>query len=638
MTPRDDSADRALATEDSEIWQDRVLCALDALASLNERRRTSLPPEQEQEIPTHVKAVKETVGARFASYFTPESRLYEGPHESSRPAWEQQVVVAVDALIRGELVAQNREKSLELTELGRAEAKAACQRAAQLMQHPIFSPAKGPSSPDEQPSPEEQPRVEDLLLASVLTESLRDELARTREKPDTSHPIMIALNLHYSGGLPGAGKRVADLWDMAGWPGAPMRASEQFMAGELTAAQIQAIVTADAAGGERPDRAILYIWLDFPMRSQIDVSCTTIKALPAQRSFGAFGEGIVWAVVDSGIDKNHPHFEGYNTLDDLLVRKLHRDFTGERNPADALKDENGHGTHVAGIIAGGLEFWKPNDPNRKVFAFEERFQQPRSVNETRLAGMAPRAKLVSLKVNGGNGNLEARTSRVIEALAYVRRMNGESGGVIHGVNLSLGYAFDSEWTACGQSPLCVAVDSLVRSGVVVVVASGNSGAVTLRAPYTPDIRHFSAGVTINDPGNAQLAITVGSTHRDSPHTNGISHFSSRGPTADGRPKPDLVAPGERVMSAAVGLKLDALKSAHREPLDKAAVYIEDSGTSMAAPHVSGAIAAFLSVQRELIGQPEEIKRIFMATATSLRRDSNFQGAGLVDLMRALQAQ
>lgn len=66
-------------------------------------------------------------------------------------------------------------------------------------------------------------------------------------------------------------------------------------------------------------------------------------------------------------------------------------------------------------------------------------------------------------------------------------------------------------------------------------------------------------------------------------------------------------------------------------------YVEDSGTSMAAAHVSGVIAAFLSIRQEFIGQPEEVRRIFCGAATSLRREPYFQGSGLVDLMRAIQA-
>jgi subtilisin family serine protease len=67
------------------------------------------------------------------------------------------------------------------------------------------------------------------------------------------------------------------------------------------------------------------------------------------------------------------------------------------------------------------------------------------------------------------------------------------------------------------------------------------------------------------------------------------------------------------------------------------VYVEDSGTSMAAPHVSGAVANFLSIRREFIGRPDEVKQIFQESATSLGRERYFQGYGLVDLMRAIQS-
>lgn len=639
VTPADDETDRTPEVEDSIIWQERVLCALDALVLLDEAAT-----------PTRV---REMVAARFAPDFSPRSRLYEGSHEGSRPAWERQVADAVKSLVGRNLVAWDRSaemrstsndyESLRLTEAGRAEAEAACQRAA-LLGHQsgllVDKRALG----------------EDPQLVGVLTQPLRDRLTGTSEEEDKEEdtrvepsgpplpnkhsdipqPIMIEVNLLYGVGLPGAMNRVDLLWRMVQGSGTPTRVADQYMAGELTAAQMLAIVTADAVAGNSQKRAIAYIWPDFEMDSQIDKSCTTIKAVPAQRSFGAFGEGIIWAVLDSGIDAHHPHFARYQTLNHPDCSNLHRDFTGASrdtpdDPALALIDATGHGTHVAGIIAGDLDSWKG-----EVIAAEKQGLQ-RPFDRSRLAGVAPKAKLISLKVLGGGGDDKTRTSRVIEALAYVRRQNANSANRIHGVNLSLGYPFDPEWFACGQSPLCVAVNNLVRSGVVVVVASGNSGYVTLNTVKSK-VKSFSAALTINDPGNAEGAITVGSTHRDSPHTNGISYFSSRGPTGDGRAKPDLVAPGENILSAAAGDKRSAVATAYCDGLDNAAVYVEESGTSMAAPHVSGAIAAFLSVQRELIGQPEEIKRIFMATATSLRRDPNCQGAGLVDLMRALQAQ
>jgi subtilisin family serine protease len=256
--------------------------------------------------------------------------------------------------------------------------------------------------------------------------------------------------------------------------------------------------------------------------------------------------------------------------------------------------------------------------------------------------------------------------------------------------MSVGYEFEPKWFACGQSPLCVEVDRLVRSGVVVVVASGNTGYGITQISATKSV---SSGLdlSINDPGNAELAITVGSTHREMPHVYGVSYFSSKGPTGDGRMKPDLIAPGEKIISCdsdqrrlAKGLKtaasmadatlaqtrpsaaenpepaaieaganlrtassaatgavspVTAVASEHPTTSKKSVygLYREDSGTSMAAPHVSGVIAAFLSVRPEFIGQAERVKQIFLSTATDLGRAPYFQGRGLVDLMRAIQS-
>jgi subtilisin family serine protease len=222
----------------------------------------------------------------------------------------------------------------------------------------------------------------------------------------------------------------------------------------------------------------------------------------------------------------------------------------------------------------------------------------------------------------------------MEALDYVDRVN-EGGRVvrIHGVNLSVGYEFDPEWFACGHSPLCSQIDRLVRTGVVVVVAAGNTGYGRINAAVRPTA---SAGIdlTINDPGNAERAITVGSTHAVSPHTFGVSYFSSKGPTGDGRLKPDLLAPGERIVSCAAGRRLPTPTG---DATADDAYYVEDSGTSMAAPHVSGAVAAFLSIRSEFREQPDRVKQLFMDTATDLGREHYFQGRGMLDLMRAIQA-
>ena len=118
-----------------------------------------------------------------------------------------------------------------------------------------------------------------------------------------------------------------------------------------------------------------------------------------------------------------------------------------------------------------------------------------------------------------------------------------------------------------------------------------------------------------------------------PHVYGVSYFSSKGPTGDGRIKPDLIAPGEKIVSCAAGQFKEDIKA----KINVDCTYLEYSGTSMAAPHVSGVIASFLSILREFIGQGEKVKEIFLSSATDLKRERYFQGHGLVDLMRAIQS-
>lgn len=427
------------------------------------------------------------------------------------------------------------------------------------------------------------------------------------------------------------------------------------MKAQLTPASILALVDADllrangiqdetkTAGAQvtpeetpsavAPHRVLNYLlvrrmWYDFPLQGLIDQSVSTVKADAARRAFLAEGRQIVWAVIDSGIDRTHLHFAEMTNLN-VIAPVVHCDFTipdGAQGSDTALVDKFGHGTHVAGIIAGNLRA----EGQQKIIARRTRLAGDNQVETfaeelPQIAGMAPCCKLVSMKVldDEGKGNV----SNIIAAIDKIQTINDFGRNLkVHGVNLSVGYEFDPVWFACGQSPVCVEVNRLVRSGVVVVIAAGNTGYGAVAA----NARGTGAGLmlTINDPGNAELAITVGSTHRDAPHIYGVSFFSSKGPTGDGRMKPDLVAPGERILSccSAATAADNAVNS-----------YVEESGTSMAAPHVSGVIAAFLSIRREYIGFPEKVKDLFTTAATDLGRNAYFQGRGLVDLMRAIQS-
>jgi subtilisin family serine protease len=152
----------------------------------------------------------------------------------------------------------------------------------------------------------------------------------------------------------------------------------------------------------------------------------------------------------------------------------------------------------------------------------------------------------------------------------------------------------------------------------VVAAAGNDGYRTYLTP-SGDLEGYNS-MSISDPGNAEAVITVGATHRHAPHTYGVSYFSSRGPTGDGRIKPDLVAPGEKIVA----------------PIPDGAAGTKD-GTSMAAPHVSGAAVLLMARHRELLGDPARVKKILCTTSTDLGRERYFQGAGMVDVLRALQS-
>ncbi len=467
------------------------------------------------------------------------------------------------------------------------------------------------------------------LLRGVVTEPL---LGRVKEDPKASYDIIISLNEYYPDGTDAARKLVEDTLKTLNPPVQLGPQAANYVFARLTGQQILDLATLYRDWvkqlGERKKAPIYRVWQDQEIRSCITKSIATIKADACHRAFNSLGKDILWAVIDSGIDASHCHF-----ADGTIEKTLCKDFSG--GTSDALHDDFGHGTHVAGIIAG---HWTPEKPQNVVAS--EALVEGSDETEVKLeqltciSGIAPQTHLVSLKVLDSQGI--GKTSSVLQAIEEVQRINKYGRWLqIHGVNMSLGYDFNPRWFGCGQSPLCVEVDRLVRSGVVVVVAAGNSGFSSVNRTDQGTSELGYRGLSINDPGNAEQAITVGATHRDMPHTYGVSFFSSRGPTGDGRLKPDLVAPGERIISCAAGsIRASFVK---KLPPGTEVLYAEQSGTSMAAPHVSGAIAAFLSVRREFIGQPEKVKRLFLDNAISLNREQNFQGYGLLDVLKVLQA-
>lgn len=493
------------------------------------------------------------------------------------------------------------------------------------------------------------PKTVSLVTDSVITRPLAERMASAA--PDAR--IGIVIELRTDSGVPLstaiAELRMGVMIAASESADADVRSTGSYVMAALTRDEILALVSWDGDKGARPAAGrqeaktaprsfINRVWPNFEVTATIHRSVITTKADAAVRAFDATGDGIVWAVLDTGIDAKHKHFATYATLD-LPSALTPKSFVRGTADEDALRDPNGHGTHVAGIIAGG----QTATPRGRRIAAATWYRTAEGdtgvqrVQLDRISGMAPEAKILPLKVlrDDRTGDLAS----LLEAIEYIQELNRWGRELnVHGVNLSLGYPFDPSWFATGLSPVCREVDRLVANGVCVVVSAGNTGYGAARDTIGREMR-LGFGMTINDPGNAARAITVGSTSLK-PYSTGVSYFSSKGPTGDGRLKPDLVAPGERVVSAGSGeLLAKARGNVQLKAGEKASdiTYVEDSGTSMAAPHVSGVAAAFLSVHREFIGKPDDVKRVLMDTASDLGRDATFQGRGLVDAMRAIQS-
>jgi serine protease AprX len=296
------------------------------------------------------------------------------------------------------------------------------------------------------------------------------------------------------------------------------------------------------------------IWYDEPVHTMLDASVPLLDT-PLVWQAGITGQGINVAIVDTGIDPNHPDFAG------RIVQV--KDFTGEGNV-----DKHGHGTHVAGIVGGAGAKYR---------------------------GVAPECLLYIAKVLRANGS--GRTSDVMIGIEWAV----EQGAQV--VNLSLG----SDGACDGTDALSVLCDAAVAKGVVLCVAAGNAG---------------PGASTVGSPGCAKTVITVGATTK----ADQIANFSSRGPTSDGRIKPDVCFPGVNIVSCrAAGTTMGT-------PLD--ALYTSASGTSMATPHATGACALLLQARPGL--SPQQIKEILMNTARDLGLDANTQGKGRAHVFAAYQ--
>ena len=248
---------------------------------------------------------------------------------------------------------------------------------------------------------------------------------------------------------------------------------------------------------------------------------------------------------------------------------LTKDFSGK----GSVEDGNGHGTHVASTVAG-----------------------TGAASNGKYMGVAPAASLMVAKVLSDSGG--GRMSDVMAGVEWAV----QNGAQV--LNLSLG----SDGNSDGKDALSTMCNAAVDAGKVVVVAAGNAG---------------PAANTVGSPGAAEKPIAVGA----STDADGMANFSSRGPTSDGRVKPDIVAPGSKIIAAR------ATGTAMGTPLDDN--YTSAQGTSMATPHVAGLCALILKANPRLT--PAEVKRILRDTAINLNLDPNSQGQGRVDALAAVSA-
>ena len=292
----------------------------------------------------------------------------------------------------------------------------------------------------------------------------------------------------------------------------------------------------------------------------------------------ADGAGVTVAVLDTGVTR-HPD------LGDRVEARV------DLTPDGDGYDRYGHGTHMAGIVAGGADDAEDGGG---------------------WTGVAPGASLVPVKVAGWNGATDV--SAVVAALEWIAAHRDRYG--IRVVNLS--YGTDGVQDP-DVDPLNHAVQRLWRAGVLVVVGAGNRG----------------ARETIEKPGDDPFVLTVGAADTKGTAQLGddeVAPFSSRGPTRAGHAKPDLVAPGVSIVShRAAGSTVDQVRPAARVGDG----YFKGTGTSQAAAVVSGVAALMFEADPSLT--PAEAKAALVGTVSPGLAGRRGAGAGMVDAAAAVLA-
>ncbi len=277
---------------------------------------------------------------------------------------------------------------------------------------------------------------------------------------------------------------------------------------------------------------------------------------------GVNGAGVGVAVIDTGIDGSLPDFQASNGPASRVVE------TAVTNPdATTATDNYGHGTVVAGIIAGDGNNLDPGNPLKGQYV-----------------GVAPHANLISIKASDDKGN--ANVLDVIYGLQFA--IDHQQDYNIRVVNMSLDSRTPQSYTT---DPLDAAVEAAWNHGIVVVVAAGNRGSGGSAVDFAP----------ANDP----YAITVGAVDENgssNPANDTIASWSSQGTTQDGFQKPDVYAPGAHIVSV---LAPNSAFADMCPACEVGGAYIRTSGTSMATPMISGLVADLLQAHPDWT--PDQVK-------------------------------